>query len=167
MAFTSRSHSSRNKSSFSELYWIRIFYAKLNSSSVYFQASEVTNCISQLRAYLAALGLPTNTPECSHKVWSRNGREGCSGMLHDVVTQMVYRPIYTMTTASCYVQVLHYSLNNAAQSQCVERHATRSRKVFTKNSPRQQLHLHVRLSGKEIWNSPFRSLIFEHTSNKT
>ena len=35
-------------------------------------------CI-HLRAYLAAL--PTDPPECSHSVWSRNGREGCSGML--------------------------------------------------------------------------------------
>ena len=40
-----------------------------------------------LRAYLAAL--PTNPPECSQRVWSRNGREGCSGMLHDIITQMV------------------------------------------------------------------------------
>ena len=32
----------------------------------------------------------TNPPECSHRVWSRNGREGCSGMLFDVITQMVY-----------------------------------------------------------------------------
>ena len=39
-------------------------------------------------AYLAAL--PTNPPECSHRVWSTNGWEGCSGMLHDVITQMVY-----------------------------------------------------------------------------
>ena len=29
-----------------------------------------------LRAYWAAL--PTNPPECSHRVWSRNGRWGCS-----------------------------------------------------------------------------------------
>ena len=41
-----------------------------------------------LTAYLAAL--PTNPPECSHRVWSRNGREGRSGMLYDVITQMVH-----------------------------------------------------------------------------
>ena len=34
--------------------------------------------------------LPTNPPECSHRVWSRNGWEGCFGMLHDVITQMVH-----------------------------------------------------------------------------
>ena len=45
-------------------------------------------CVLHLRAYLAAL--PTNPPECSHRFWSRNGREGCSGMLLDVITQMVY-----------------------------------------------------------------------------
>ena len=42
---------------------------------------ELTYCVLHLRAYLAAL--PTNPPECSHTVWSRNGREGCSGMLND------------------------------------------------------------------------------------
>ena len=38
--------------------------------------------------YLAALS--TNPPECSRRVWSRTGREGCSGMLHYGITQMVY-----------------------------------------------------------------------------
>ena len=38
-------------------------------------------------AYLAAL--PTNPPECSHRVWS--SREGCSGMQHDAITLMVYK----------------------------------------------------------------------------
>ena len=45
-------------------------------------------CALRLSAYLAALS--TNSPECSHRIWSRNGREGCSGMLHDIITQMVY-----------------------------------------------------------------------------
>ena len=34
---------------------------------------QYTHCVLHLRAYLAAL--PTNPPECSHRVWSRNGRE--------------------------------------------------------------------------------------------
>ena len=38
-----------------------------------------------LRAYLA--DLLTNPPECSNRVLSWNGREGCSGMLHDVTMQ--------------------------------------------------------------------------------
>ena len=50
---------------------------------------SITNCVLHLRAYLAAL--PTNPPQCSRRVWSRNGRERCSGMLHDVITQMIYR----------------------------------------------------------------------------
>ena len=36
------------------------------------------------------MALPTNPPECSHWAWSRNGREGCTGMPHDVITQKVY-----------------------------------------------------------------------------
>ena len=36
-------------------------------------------------------GPPNQSPECSHRVWSRNGREGCSGMLHDVIAQWLYR----------------------------------------------------------------------------
>ena len=35
------------------------------------------------------VALPTNPPEWSHRVWSRNGREGCSGMLNDI-TQVVH-----------------------------------------------------------------------------
>ena len=45
------------------------------------------HCILHLRAYLTAL--PTNLPKFSHTVWSKNGLEGCSGMLHDVLMQMV------------------------------------------------------------------------------
>ena len=41
-------------------------------------------------AYHTLATLPTNSPECWRGVWSRNGWEGCSGMLHDVITQMVY-----------------------------------------------------------------------------
>ena len=51
---------------------------------------QQTHCVLHLWAYLAAL--PTNPPECSHRVWCGNGREGCSGMLHGVITQMVYSP---------------------------------------------------------------------------
>ena len=47
-----------------------------------------TVCVLHLRPYLVALS--TSPPECPHRVWSRNGREGCSGMLHNVITQMVY-----------------------------------------------------------------------------
>ena len=47
-----------------------------------------TFCVLHLRDYLVAL--PTNPAECSHRGLSRNGREGCSGMLHDVIMQMVY-----------------------------------------------------------------------------
>ena len=36
------------------------------------------------------MALPTNPPECSRRVWCRNGREGCSGMLYDVITHIVY-----------------------------------------------------------------------------
>ena len=39
-------------------------------------------------AYLAAL--PTNRPACSHRVWSRNGWEGCADLPRDVTAQMVY-----------------------------------------------------------------------------
>ena len=53
------------------------------------QLVQKTYCVLHLRAYFAAL--PTYPPECLHRVWSRNGREGCSVMLHDVITQMVYR----------------------------------------------------------------------------
>ena len=49
---------------------------------------QYINCVLHFRAHLVAL--PTNPPECSHRVWSRNGREGCSGRLYDVITQMVY-----------------------------------------------------------------------------
>ena len=49
---------------------------------------QSTYSVLHLWAYLAAL--PTNPPECSHRVWSRNGREGCSEMLHDVITPMVH-----------------------------------------------------------------------------
>ena len=41
--------------------------------------------------------LPTNSLECSNRVWSRNGREGCSGMLHVVITQIVYHPLWKST----------------------------------------------------------------------
>ena len=44
--------------------------------------------LTDLRAYLSAL--PANPPECSHRVWSRNGWEGCADLLHDIITQMVY-----------------------------------------------------------------------------
>ena len=37
---------------------------------------------------------PTNPPQCSHRVWSTNDREGCSGMLHDVIAQMVYSDFF-------------------------------------------------------------------------
>ena len=47
----------------------------------------LTYCVLHLRAYLAAF--PTNPPECSHKDWFRNCREGCSGMLYDIITQMI------------------------------------------------------------------------------
>ena len=47
----------------------------------------LTQCLLHLIAYLAPL--PTNPPECSHRVWSKNGREGCPGMLHYVITQVV------------------------------------------------------------------------------
>ena len=39
--------------------------------------SRDPNCVLHLRAFLAAL--PTNPPEWSHRVWYRNGWEGCSG----------------------------------------------------------------------------------------
>ena len=35
-------------------------------------------------------GPPDHSPECSHRVWSRNGREGCSDMLHDIITEMIW-----------------------------------------------------------------------------
>ena len=58
--------------------------------------------------YLVAL--PTNPPECSHGVWSRNGREGCSGMLYDVITQMVHSYICCFLSAQrcrpCHRQVV-------------------------------------------------------------
>ena len=38
--------------------------------------------------HLAAL--PSNPPECPHRVWSRNGQERCSDRLHDFIMQMVY-----------------------------------------------------------------------------
>ena len=60
---------------------------------------EWTYCVLLLRAYLAAL--PTNPPECSRRVWSRNGREGCSDMQHDVITQMVYLN-QTMSVNNCW-----------------------------------------------------------------
>ena len=51
--------------------------------------SQQTLCVFNTpRANLAAL--PTNTPECSHRVWSRNGREGCSDLPFDISMQMVY-----------------------------------------------------------------------------
>ena len=37
------------------------------------------------RAYLVAL--PTSTSECSHRVWSRSGRGGCSDVIHDDIAQ--------------------------------------------------------------------------------
>ena len=40
-----------------------------------------------LRAYTEVL--PAITPECSHRVSSRNLREGCSVMAHDVTAHMV------------------------------------------------------------------------------
>ena len=50
--------------------------------------------INQLRISPQTLfsGSTDQSTECSHKlrVWSRNGREGCSGVLHDVITQMVF-----------------------------------------------------------------------------
>ena len=30
---------------------------------------------------------PTHGPECSHRVWSRNGQRGCSDLPHDVIAQ--------------------------------------------------------------------------------
>ena len=32
----------------------------------------------------------TNSSECSHWVWSRNGREGCFGLQHGIIVQMVF-----------------------------------------------------------------------------
>ena len=55
-----------------------------NSHALYIQQ---TNWVLHLRACSAAL--LANPPECSHRVWSRNGREGCSGMLHDVIAQII------------------------------------------------------------------------------
>ena len=49
---------------------------------------QKTYCVIHLGAYLAAL--PTNPPECSHRVWSRNGRDGCSETPHDTIAQLVY-----------------------------------------------------------------------------
>ena len=45
------------------------------------------HCVLYLRPYLTAI--PTNLPKFSHTVWSKNGLEGCFGMLHDVIMQMV------------------------------------------------------------------------------
>ena len=50
--------------------------------------TQVRLCTLRLRAHLAAL--LTTIPECSHRVWSRNGWEGCSGMSQYVIAQMVY-----------------------------------------------------------------------------
>ena len=50
-------------------------------------APDVTLDLLRLWAHLAAL--PTNPPECSHTVWSRNCWEGCSDMPHDIIAQFV------------------------------------------------------------------------------
>ena len=52
--------------------------SKITKANVFaLRSFEMTYCVLHLRPYLAALS--TNPPECSHTVWSRNGREGCSG----------------------------------------------------------------------------------------
>ena len=48
---------------------------------------QKTYCVIHLGVYLAALS--TNPPECSHGVWCRNGRDGCSEIPHDAIAQLV------------------------------------------------------------------------------
>ena len=46
---------------------------------------QFTHCVLHLRAYLASF--PTNPPEFSHRFRSRNGWEGCSEIMHDIIMQ--------------------------------------------------------------------------------
>ena len=62
-----------------------------------FDKFQQTICVLHLRAYLAAL--PTNPPECSHRVWSRNGRERCSDTPRDIIAQLVYCRLWII----CYM----------------------------------------------------------------
>ena len=73
-------------------------------------------------AYLAALR--TNPPECSHTVWSRNGREGCSGMLYDVITQMVYQSQMKMCSFTEAVNKKHRKKGLHAPLKKIDRKVT-------------------------------------------
>ena len=58
-----------------------------------------TYCALHLGLYLAPF--LTNPPECSHRVWSKDGREGCNDMLHDGITQMVHKGLFSSNGGCC------------------------------------------------------------------
>ena len=56
---------------------------------------ESTLGVLHFRPYFTAL--PTKTPECSHRVWARNGRKRCSDTPHTVLAQIVYHRVQELS----------------------------------------------------------------------